>query len=74
MFDDVFGMVEKYTDTFRSSVRDSFGASIITDVLDPIRDQIVLVRSVSEEFQRESLAIRQALHEASSMTLGEGIH
>ncbi len=74
MFDDVFGMVEQCTDTFRGSVRDTFGASIIADVLDPIRDQIGLLRSFNEDFQRQSLAIGQILQETRSMTLGEGFH
>lgn len=73
MFDDVFGMVEQCTDTFRGSVRDTFGASIIADVLDPIRDQIGLLRSINEDFQRQSLAIGQILQEARSLTLGDGV-
>ena len=72
MFDDTFGMVEQCTETFRGGVRDTFGASIIDDVLDPIRNQIGLLRSFHEEFQRQSLAVEQVLQEARSMTLTEG--
>jgi len=67
MFDDVFGMIEQCTDTFRDGVRDSFGESIIADVLGPIRNQIGLLRSLHEELERASFDINQALQEARSM-------
>jgi hypothetical protein len=69
MFDDVFGMAEHCAETFRGGVRDAFGASIIADVLDPIRNQIGQLRSLHEEVQRHSLNIEQVLHDARSMTL-----
>jgi hypothetical protein len=72
MFDDVFGLVERCMETFRSGVRDAFGASIIADVLDPIRDHIRLLRSFHEESQRLSLAVEQVLEDARSITLAEG--
>jgi hypothetical protein len=67
MFDDVFGMVEQCTETFRGSVRDTFGASIINDVLEPIRNEIVLLRSFHEESQRYSLNVEQLLQDARSL-------
>jgi len=63
MFDDVFGMIEQCRETFRDGVRDSFGESIIADVLDPIRNQIGLLRSFHEEIERESFGIRKVLQE-----------
>ena len=72
MFDDVFGMTERCAETFRSCVGDAFGASIITDVLDPIRNHIGLLRSLHEESQRLSLSVEQVLQEARSITLIEG--
>lgn len=73
MFDDAFGMIEQCAETFRGGVRDAFGASICADVLDPIRDQISLLRLFHEEIQRRSLGVEQLLQTARSMTLHEGV-
>lgn len=72
MFDDVFGMLERCTETFRGGVRDAFGASITADVLEPMRNQIGLLRSFHEDVQRHSLSVEQVLQEARSLTLDEG--
>jgi hypothetical protein len=72
MFDEVFGMTERCAETFRSGVRDAFGASLIADVLDPIRNQISLLRSLHEDIQRHSFNVEQVLQDARSMTLAEG--
>lgn len=72
MFDDVLGMVEQCTEMFRNSVRDQFGASVIADVLDPIRHQIGLLRSSHEEFEQQALEIARVLEEARSITFDKG--
>ncbi len=72
MFDDVFGITERCAETFRGGVRDAFGASIIADVLDPIRNQIGQLRSFHEDMQRHSLNVEQILQDVRSMTLAEG--
>lgn len=72
MFDDVFGMVEQCTETFRGGVRDAFGVSVIADVMDPIRHHIGLLRSFHEEAQRLFLDVEQVLEDARSFTLSEG--
>ena len=69
VFDDVFGMMSLCTENFRGGVRDSFGASIITDVLEPILMEIDSLRAFSEEFQRHALRIDQVLEEARSIQL-----
>ena len=56
VFDDVF-------------VRDSFGASIITDVLEPILMEIDSLRSLNEEFKRHAFNIDQVLEEARAIQL-----
>lgn len=73
MFDDAFGMVELCAETFRGGVHDAFGASIIADVLDPIRNEIGLLRSFHDEFQRHSLCVEQVLQEARSLRFREGV-
>lgn len=72
MFDDALGMVGECAETFRGSVRDAFGASIIEDVLDPIRKEIGLLCAFHEEFRRHSSSIEQILQEARSMRLDGG--
>lgn len=69
MFDDAFGMVELCAETFRGGVRDAFGASIIADVLDPIRNQIGLLRSLHEDFERVSTNVERILQDARSLIL-----
>lgn len=71
MFDDVFGMVEQCTEIFRSGVNDSFGASVVADVLDPIRTEIGLLGSFHEDFQRQALNIEQVLQEARAFQIIE---
>jgi hypothetical protein len=67
MFDDVYGMAGRCAENFRSSVRDSFGASILSDVLDPICNEIGMLRAFQDDYQRQSLHIQQALQEARSL-------
>ena len=69
MFDDVFGMVGQCSETFRNSVNDAFGLSIISDVLEPIQNEISLLRSFHEEIQHQSLNIEQVLQEARAFNL-----
>lgn len=61
MFDDVFGMATLCAENFRDGVRDPFGASIVTDVLDPIIKEIHSLRVFNEEFQRQVLNIDRTL-------------
>lgn len=72
MFDDVYGMAEQCVGTFRDSVKDSFGSSIVADVLDPICSEIGLLRSFHEEITRQSLNIEQVLQEARAFHLNDG--
>lgn len=64
MFDNVFGMATLCAATFRDGVRDVFGASIASDVLDPILHEIDSLRTFNAEFQRQALSIDTTLAEA----------
>lgn len=64
MFDDVFGMATLFAENFRDGVRDSFGASIIADVLDPILKEIDSLRVFSEEFERQAFNIDRTFEHA----------
>jgi hypothetical protein len=69
VFDDVFGMAMRSTESFRLGVRDSFGATLIADVLDPILKEINSLRILNEEFQNQSAHIDRALEEARSIPM-----
>ena len=72
MFDDVFGLIERCAETFRGGVRDSFGASINADVLEPITNKIGMLRVFHEDYLRHSLNIGLVLQEARSITYSTG--
>lgn len=72
MFDDVFGMATLCGENFREGVRDSFGASIVADALDPILKEIESLRIFNEEFQRQALNIDRVLEEARTFELKSG--
>ena len=67
MFDDVFGMATLCAENFRDGVRDSFGASMIADVLDPVLKEIGSLRDFNEEFQRQALNIDRVLEEVRTI-------
>ena len=50
MFDEVFGMAVLCTGNFREGVRDTFGASIVDDVLDPILKEVDSLRIFNAAF------------------------
>lgn len=64
MFDDVFAMMMHCAESFQDGVRDSFGTSMIADVLDPIRKEIDSLRIASTDFQRQTLSIDHILQDA----------
>ena len=69
MFDEAFGMATRSTEEFCDGVRDSFGASMRTDVLDPILKEIDALREFNQEFQRQSLRIDQLLEQTRQIQL-----
>ena len=69
MFDDVFRSAALCTENFRDGVRDSFGASMISDALNPILKEIDSLRHFNEEFQRQALNVDRVLEEARAIQL-----
>jgi uncharacterized protein YukE len=49
---------------FREGVRDTFGASIVADVLDPILKEVDSLRIFNAAFQQQSLSIDRTLNDA----------
>jgi len=67
MFDDVLGVATLCAENFRDGVRDSFGASMIGDVLDPVLKEIDALRDFNEQFQRQARSIDRVLEEARTI-------
>jgi len=72
MFDDVFRTAALCTENFRGGVRDSFGASMIADALDPILKEIDSLRNFNQEFLRQALNIDRGLEEARTIKFKDG--
>ena len=72
MFDDILRTAALGTENFRDGVRDSFGAAMIADVLDPILKEIDSLRHFNEEFRRQALNIDLGLEAARAIRLREG--
>lgn len=67
MFDEVFGMAALCTENFSEGVRDTFGTSIVSDILDPILKEIDSLRAFNAVFQQQSLSIDQTLADAGML-------
>ena len=67
MFDEVFGMAVLCTGNFREGVRDTFGASIVADVLDPILKEVDSLRILNAAFKQQAFAIDRTLNDAREL-------
>ena len=67
MFDEAFGMAVLCTENFPEGVRDTFGASIVEDVLDPIIKEVDSLRIFNADFQQQSLNIDRTLADARTL-------
>ena len=67
MFDEVFGMATLCAGNFRDGVRDTFGASIVADVLDPILKEVDSLRILNAAFKQQSFAIDRTLNDAREL-------
>jgi hypothetical protein len=70
MFEDDFGMATALSGDFKNSVRDSFGASLLDDVFDPVLHEIGALRSAEEDFQRQLSSISLMLEETRAIKGG----
>ncbi|ELC0888607.1 hypothetical protein R6U49_30355 [Pseudomonas aeruginosa] len=67
MFDEAFGMTAMCTGKFREGVRDTFGASIVADVLDPILKEVDSLRILNATFKQQAFAIDRTLNDAREL-------
>lgn len=73
MFDNALGLTMLCAANFRQGVRDSFGASLLADVLDPMLKDIDSLRIFNEDFQRHALQIDRLLETAQAMQLNDHV-
>ena len=62
MFDDIFAGICNLQNSFSESVQDKFGMSVMSDILEPIRDETNALVFMHEEMER-SLANMETLRE-----------
>lgn len=67
MFDEVFGMAALCAGNFREGVLDTFGASIVADVLEPILKEVDSLRLFNAAFKQQSLSIDMTLADARTL-------
>lgn len=67
MFDEAFGMTAMCIGKFREGVRDTFGASIVADVLDPILKEVDSLRILNAAFKQQAFAIDRTLNDAREL-------
>ena len=67
MFDEAFGMTMLCAGNFRDGVRDTFGASIVADVLDPILKEVDSLRILNAAFKQQAFAIDRTLNDAREL-------
>lgn len=67
MFDDLFNVTSQQMDKFSYTVRDEFGQSIISDVFEPLLQDISGLQQMVELFQTRTAEIDQLTGELQSI-------
>jgi hypothetical protein len=67
MFADLFGLTSQHMDKFSDTVRDQFGQSIISDIFEPMLQDISGLQQVEELFQTRSAEIDHITDELRSI-------
>lgn len=67
MFDDLFGATSQHMNKFYDTVRDQFGQSIISDVFEPLLQEISGLQQMGDLFQARAIEIDQVIVELQSI-------
>lgn len=67
MFDDLLSVTSQQMDMFSDTVRDKFGQSIITDVFEPLLQDIAGLQQMGELFQTRTAELDQLTGELQSI-------
>lgn len=72
MFEDVCSLATNQMGLFNDSVKDEFGRSILSDVFEPILQDISCLQDLDEYFQKRTMEIDQLTDELRS--IGNVVH
>ena len=67
MFDDVFNVTSQQLEKFSDTIRDEFGQSIISDVFEPLLQDISGLQEMGELFQARAAELDQLTGELQSI-------
>lgn len=67
MFDDLHNVISQQMGKFSDAVRDEFGQSIISDVFEPLLQNISALQQMGEFFQTRAAEIEQLTGELQSI-------
>lgn len=67
MFDDLFNVTSQQMGKFSDTVRDEFGQSIVSDVFEPLLQDISGLQQMGENFQTRAAEIDQLIEELQSI-------
>ena len=67
MFDDLFNVTSQQMGKFSDTVRDEFGQSIVSDVFEPLLQDISGLQQMGELFQARAAEIDQLTRELQSI-------
>jgi hypothetical protein len=67
MFDDLFSATSQQMGRFFDTVRDEFGQSIVSDVFEPLLQDISGLQQMGENFQTRTAEIDQLTEELQSV-------
>lgn len=70
MVDELFKVASQLRSQFSSTVRDQFGHSIISDVFEPLLDDIANLQEMNESFQKREAEIDKLIEEIQSIEGG----
>ncbi len=73
MFDDLFNVTSQQMGKFSDTVRDEFGQSVVSDVFEPLLQDIFGLQQMGEMFQTRVAEIDQLTGELQSIeSMGNG--
>lgn len=67
MFDELFNMTAQQMGNFSDIVRDEFGQSIVSDVFEPLLQEISSLRQMEELFQARAAEMDRLMEELQSI-------
>lgn len=67
MFEDLFSLTSQHKDKFSDTVRDQFGKSIISEIFEPMLQEISGLQHVEEFFRARAAEIDRTIEETRDL-------